>query len=382
MMSRVCRVVALLLPLITPLSLVGAQGAPLLEAGASAGGSAFGWQPQVGLAGNLPAASFGWARVSLHGSLARIDGSSTMRSELLGGGSLSTAPGGTGWWIGSDVMRRTGLKDIVEQPRVSTGGWRRIGPVTIGIAASRRSARLMDMIHFARTIVRNEGRLDTISGQWDSIPHVTTVADSARSSAGRLWAETEGTLLWDARHWSAQLAVGGRFASHDVPGGAWAGAELAVRLASPLSLVVGGGTATGSRFALDAEHRYLTLGFRVRPSAWMPQAPARTDPGETIGPLGIDSMAVGRYRLSLWAPRAHSVELSGDFTGWKPVSLTREQGGEWSVALVLMPGAHRLNARVDGGAWIVPSGLTTMSDDFAGLVGILVITGEGVDTRK
>jgi hypothetical protein len=32
-----------------------------------------------------------------------------------------------------------------------------------------------------------------------------------------------------------------------------------------------------------------------------------------------------------------------------------------------------LNVRVDGGSWIVPPGLTTMSDDFAGEVGVLVI---------
>jgi hypothetical protein len=29
--------------------------------------------------------------------------------------------------------------------------------------------------------------------------------------------------------------------------------------------------------------------------------------------------------------------------------------------------------RVDGGSWVAPPGLTTMSDDFAGEVGLLVI---------
>jgi hypothetical protein len=40
-----------------------------------------------------------------------------------------------------------------------------------------------------------------------------------------------------------------------------------------------------------------------------------------------------------------------------------------------------VNTRVDGGPWIVPPGLTTMTDDFEGEVGVLVIEG-AVGVRK
>jgi 1,4-alpha-glucan branching enzyme len=73
------------------------------------------------------------------------------------------------------------------------------------------------------------------------------------------------------------------------------------------------------------------------------------------------------------APRARRIEISGDFTSWKPMALARAPDGRWTLTLPLGAGTHRLNARVDGGSWIVPPGLTTMSDDFAGEVGLLVI---------
>ena len=384
MTSRSCRIVALLILLTTSATVLRAQTVPRLEAGASAGGSAFGWEPHVGFGGEVMVPPLGIFRAALHGSMSRFDASSSMaRSEMTGGLRLSTAPATAGWWFGVGVVRRTGLKDLTEGPRISTGGWSRIGPVVLGLSSSRRSAQLSTLSHFSRDLVTSYASLDSITGRWHTTSTTTRVLDSSRIAGARRWAETQGTIIWDARRWSAELLVGGRLAGRDVPAGFWAGAELAVRLSHPLSLVVGGGTASGTRFMLDAEHRYVTLGLRLRPwsSASAPVARA-PEPYDELAAFGVAAIAPGRYRLSLSAPRAHSVELSGDFTGWKAVPLVRGEDGRWSVSLVIAPGTHRLNARVDGGAWIVPAGLTTMSDDFAGEVGMLVIEGGPAATPK
>ena len=168
--------------------------------------------------------------------------------------------------------------------------------------------------------------------------------------------------------------MGSRFASREVPPGAWASADLAVRLSAPLSLVIGAGSSTGGRFTLDAEHRFVTLGFRVAPHLTSSLVAARpTTPVAALSAFAIDTVGVGRYRLSITAPRARRVEISGDFTGWKAAQLVRALDGRWTLTLPLSAGTHRLNVRVDGGSWIAPPGLTTMSDDFAGEVGVLVI---------
>ena len=77
--------------------------------------------------------------------------------------------------------------------------------------------------------------------------------------------------------------------------------------------------------------------------------------------------------LRVNAPRASSVEVNGDFTSWTPVRLIGSSDGWWSVTLPLEPGKYQMNVRIDGGKWIVPPGLLSMSDEFGGAVGLLVV---------
>ena len=367
-----CRLVPLLvLSAIAPLE---AQTLSRFEAGAGSGGSAFGWQPRVGLNGEMPATSLGPIRALLRGALDRVAAPASSPYELFGGARLATPAGPTGWWLGATVMKRNGFKDAIEQPRIETGGWRRIGNVVVTVSAARRKAALSGMGYSYRTVTNTNVYLDTLTGKWDSVRVVTHVTDSSRRSDVQRWAETQAAVAWEGRRLSAELTLGGRLASRGVPQGAWASADLAVRLSAPLSLVVGAGGSTAARFALDAEHRYVTLGFRISPHLTSTIDAGRA-PGtmEAVSAFAVAAVGDGVYRLALRAPGARRVEISGDFTGWKPTSLERGNDGQWTLTLPLAVGAHRMNARIDGGHWMVPPGLTTMNDDFSGEVGLLVI---------
>ena len=110
---------------------------------------------------------------------------------------------------------------------------------------------------------------------------------------------------------------------------------------------------------------------------------ARSAPAAaTISGLSVSSLGGSRFELSIIAPRARRVEITGDFTNWKPLALTRAADGRWTTTLALPAGTHRINARVDNGSWVVPPGLTTMSDDFAGEVGLLVIERRSEDPTR
>lgn len=344
------------------------------EAGAGTGGSAFGWQPRVGLNGELQISSLGPLRALFSAAVDRVAAPATFESDVLGAVRFASAPAANGWWIGGGSVQRNGFKDAVEQPRIEAGGWHRIGNVVLTITAVRRSAAIMGTSYFSRSVVTYNAYFDTIAGHWDSTRVIRTVGDSSRRSNMQRWAETQAGLAWEGRRLSAEVAMGGRLASRDVPRGAWASADLAVRLAAPVSLVLGGGSSTGGRFALDAEHRFITLGFRVSPhltSTLVAQRPPT--PVAALSAFAIDAAGTGRYRLSITAPRASRVEISGDFTAWKATRLEQEADGRWALTLPLTAGTHRLNVRLDGGSWIAPPGLTTMSDDFAGEVGVIVI---------
>jgi hypothetical protein len=81
----------------------------------------------------------------------------------------------------------------------------------------------------------------------------------------------------------------------------------------------------------------------------------------------------GMRTISIVAPVARSVELTGDMTRWRIVAMTHESDGRWSVALRLPPGVYNCNVRIDGGPWAAPAGLPTSRDDFRGEVGVVVV---------
>jgi predicted carbohydrate-binding protein with CBM48 len=376
MKARDSRLIALILPFAIATHRVAAQGANRLDAGAGAGGSVFGWQPRVGIGADLPVMSLGNATLSWRGALDRVSASNgSSPFELVSGARVTLASPSSGWWLGSDVVRRSGFKDAVEEPRVETGGWRRIGNFVLSISGARRSTSSL-ATYGLRHVTSYFRYMDTLTGRWDSTMVSRTIEDSSRAGDQHKWAETEAGLLWEGQRISASVAVGGRLASRDVPSATWGSASLIVRLASPISLVVGAGGASGARFVLNGEHRFVSAGLRLTPWRTSATPPSATTVGSVDGAphaFIVDRVSAGVYRLMLSAPSAQSVELSGDFTNWKPVPLVRGAGGVWSISLPLAAGTHRVNARIDSGPWIVPPGLTTMTDDFAGEVGLLVI---------
>jgi 1,4-alpha-glucan branching enzyme len=77
--------------------------------------------------------------------------------------------------------------------------------------------------------------------------------------------------------------------------------------------------------------------------------------------------------LRVKAPRAGTVEVSGDFTNWVPSQLTAIGSDWWSISLPLRPGKYQMNLRINGGSWVVPPGLLSMVDEFGGSVGLLIV---------
>jgi hypothetical protein len=66
-------------------------------------------------------------------------------------------------------------------------------------------------------------------------------------------------------------------------------------------------------------------------------------------------------------PDAHSVQLAGTFTGWKPAyALSRSGNGEWTALVPLRPGVHDYSFVVDGEEWIADPNAPQVDDSFGG----------------
>jgi hypothetical protein len=218
-------------------------------------------------------------------------------------------------------------------------------------------------------------------------------ADRGRASFG---VSVTGTAVGDLQYADFAASI-----SHGRPGGLQAAATLSARandpdgdagpyfdatLAIPLApaatLVLGGG-----RFGVDlvrgtiAGH-YVTAALRIAPPVTR-RAPRLPLPRYDSPASGVALVAAAlvdvrcdvRHACTLvfQAPYAARVELMGDFTDWLPVRLADAKQGEWRVTLAIAPGRHRLNVRVDRGAWGIPAGVTPAEDDFQGLVGTIVV---------
>ncbi len=230
-------------------------------------------------------------------------------------------------------------------------------------------------------------------GLWardEGVLYTVTVLPTRVGSAR--YADITGGVRWEGTRGELAVSTGYRARPSDsLPGvQAWGEAWLTLWFGRRLAVITGAGV-----FPYDAVQglpggRYASAGLRIvtrRPAVGDPVLRAAlTEPYElrrlsraARGRLAAERFEVsdnpdGTRVLRLRIGSARRVELMADFTDWTTVPLTRgADGGEWSVALVIAPGVHRVNVRVDDGEWTVPDGLTAVRDEFGGAVGILIV---------
>jgi len=101
-------------------------------------------------------------------------------------------------------------------------------------------------------------------------------------------------------------------------------------------------------------------------------SPVRTHPG-SAREIDVRDGSDGERIIHVRVADAEQVELMGDFTDWRAVSLVHASGDDWEIALPIAPGPHHVNIRIDGGAWDVPLAMPSVTDDFNGRVGVLIV---------
>lgn len=127
--------------------------------------------------------------------------------------------------------------------------------------------------------------------------------------------------------------------------------------------------------------RFMSLGLRLPTRSRFPRrddaaarpfAPVVPTDGVILRVATVDSSkAVQVVRVR--APASDRVELMADFTEWEPVSLARTPAGVWEITVPIKSGQHRVNVRLDGGDWVVPTNLARVTDEFGSVVGLLLV---------
>jgi hypothetical protein len=163
----------------------------------------------------------------------------------------------------------------------------------------------------------------------------------------------------------------------------WGSVSIAGWIASHIAIVASAGTYPVDFTQGFPGGRFASLGIRLGQRRFVPTPTSmhdveQIDPTTRVVPrremsLEIRNSGGSTRLLRLNASSAKVVEVMGDFTAWKPVRLSSEDSRLWTGTFQIEPGIHEMNVRVDGGNWIVPSGIASRKDEFGGSVGIVVI---------
>jgi hypothetical protein len=163
---------------------------------------------------------------------------------------------------------------------------------------------------------------------------------------------------------------------------AWGSVSAVAWLRPNIAAVLSGGTypidptqgfpggrflSVSIRLARGVERRLRSAGETNAP------APVSTEDTPAVERFNWQRSGAHHVTLTVSAPHAVTVDVTGDFTNWTPVALTSSSNGSWTVTLPMEPGKYQMNLRINGGKWIVPPGLLAMSDEFGGTVGLLIV---------
>lgn len=172
----------------------------------------------------------------------------------------------------------------------------------------------------------------------------------------------------------------------------WAIAGASVPISQTLSIVAGTGTYPINPTQGFPGGRFVSVGLRLsnpwrglrqRSAAMKSAADAEGTPGaidsapekvsSNVPDLAVSRSTPDSITLRISAPGAERVEITGDFTNWDPIALTRNADGSWGGSFGLGRGEYQMNVRVNGGRWTVPRSLMSMVDEFGGTVGLLIV---------
>jgi hypothetical protein len=229
------------------------------------------------------------------------------------------------------------------------------------------------------------------AGVWRRFGWVSADFSTTATSVGRdtSYLDAELATRWVRGRWDVDATAGFRTLSDGAGRGAYGEAVAAYWLTPQLALVASGGRYPTDPTRGTVAGRYAALSVRIArrisPSpvsslAYMrPYRLSRSRAAAAaVRRAGIEVLDDARANrgargLRVRMPGASTVEVMGDFTDWEPVALTQVEDGVWELARPIAPGTYHLNVRADGGAWVVPPGVTAYADDFGGIVALVVV---------
>ena len=264
-------------------------------------------------------------------------------------------------WIGRTFGRATALGSRRPLRRTEVGGSALVGNVHLAFTLANTT---VDRSYMLSPGDPREPAVDTMA----AYPEPT-----AQHQVDRV-ALTDAVLSgrWQFRSFDFDASLGRRF-SRSTPETLIWGLSASRDLAPTLALVAAAGRAGTDPVTSVPGARYFALGLRLKAGAPAPVSLPVRPAVDAAAPFRIGPAVAAGREIVVQAPEAEAVELAGDFTDWKPVTLRRWGPDSWRTLLQVSPGLHRLAIRIDGGEWRAPPGTRPIESEFGGQVAEVVV---------
>jgi hypothetical protein len=197
-----------------------------------------------------------------------------------------------------------------------------------------------------------------------------------------VYTDVKSSAQWQRSRIILEGIVGARVWSRGGGRGVFGEGSATLNLGPQSALVLSAGRYPTDVVSGSIAGRYVSVSVRLGgKSVRRPVAPTllNTHPSGSDGSAAETRLEIhARHegvQLMLYAPGATVVEISGDFTDWRPVPLSRSPGNAdaWVATFRIAPGIHRINVRRDRGPWLAPAGTTRSADDYDGEVGVFLL---------
>ncbi len=212
---------------------------------------------------------------------------------------------------------------------------------------------------------------------------------TATRFSGDRYLDVAGTARWTGPGVELEARLGARPWTQSAAAGAVVGTggygevSAVVPVSQRMAISIGGGNHLSDPVRRVLGARYLNAGIRLRafgpsakPASWEKSRAIMRRLGTLDGGGARLEIAPsdGFHTVRVRAAGVASVDVMGDFTDWAVVQLAEVTPGVFELRLPIPPGVYRLNVKLGGGSWVVPSGTRVERTEF-GSVGVVVVPG-------
>jgi hypothetical protein len=275
--------------------------------------------------------------------------------------------GSLGNWLGLSLGGPQAPDAPRTRLRLATGLARALTGLQVEATLVSSSVLFHDDPRWTRTVYwRYQPDPDTMTNEWRDTSS-TMPADHSS-----FWTTAQGSLRWQRGRWAMET-VGGLSLGEGAGPRRWAQSIVRVQVSRRVLVLGSLGQRPAPSLAFDgAAHPRTMIGVQLAP--W---STPEWEMGRALHPVALhwktEGAGPGRAVIRVHCRDTRAVEIAGDFTDWKPVALMPLHGGWWGGMVKVDPGLHRVQLRLDGGAWIAPPGLPRAEEGPAGEAGSLIV---------